>query len=187
MGRQIMFHMLPEDCREFVEFLTSRDPVLFIARDSDSPDIRAIPDPCEEQKAVSVWNQSLSAKLNREYIEDAQAGPYYRVDDAQPVLEFSPSQETDWEGIPALLQGRIWGAFKAADRRHAAWFDAITRWMRKNYTKNDSLEGYVAPAAQAWHSRGGLLLPMFKPPADERWRAFFESQMAGIKTSARGA
>lgn len=187
MGRQIMFHMLPEDCSEFLAFLSGRDPVIFTARDSDSPDITAIPDPCAEWKAVSVWNQALSPELNREYIADAKAGPYYRVDDSQPVLEFSPSHLTDWEGTPALLQGRIWGAFKTADRRYAVWFDSITRWIRKNYTKNESLEGYVAPAAQAWHGRGGLLLPMFKPPATDTWRTFFETQMASAKPHGQNA
>lgn len=184
MGRQIMFHMLPEDCRELASFLTRHDPVIFTPRDSDSPEITAVTDPCAERRAISIWNQSLSPELSREYIADAKPGPYYRVGKSQPVLEFSPSHLTDWEGTPALLQGRIWGAFKVADRRYAAWFDAITRWIRKNYTKNDSMEGYVAPAARAWHGSGGLLLPMFKPPANETWRAFFESQLAGTKTCA---
>lgn len=183
MGRQIMFHMLPEDCRELVAFLSGRDPVIFTARDSDSPDIVALPDPCAEWKTVSVWNQALSPRLSRKYVADAEPRPYFRVDDAQPILEFSPSHVTDWEGTPALLQGRIWGAFKAADRRYAAWFDAITRWIRKHYLKNDSLEGYIAPAAQAWHRYGGLLLPMFKPPVTDTWRSFFESQLASIKRS----
>ncbi len=186
MGRQILFHMLPDDCAAFAAFLTKRDPVVFTFRDSNSPEIQTIADPCPESKTISLWNRSLLPGLKREYIEHADSGPYYRVDDSQPVLELSTSRLAEWEGLPGLLQGRIWGAFKATDPRYAAWFNAIVRWIRKNYVKGEILGGYVAPAVQEWRRRGGLLLPMFIPPPTDEWRALFESQLASTKAPDQG-
>ncbi len=91
------------------------------------------------------------------------------------------SQLAEWEGRPALVQGRIWGAFESNDPQYVAWFNAIVRWIRKNYVKGEILGGYVAPSVQAWRRRGGLLMPMFIPPLTDEWRAFFESQLARIK------
>lgn len=181
MGRQVLFHMHPDDCSLFTAFLTEHDPVIFVARDTASSAVESLADPCLEWKTVSVWNRALLTTLSRQYVDNAQDGPYYRVDDAQPILELTPSHLTEWEGNPGLLQGRIWGAFKSPDRRYAAWFDSISRWIRKNYTKNESLEGYVGPHAQAWCRRGGLLLPQFKPPASETWRKFFNAQLPTAK------
>ena len=50
-----------------------------------------------------------------------QAG-YYRVDESTfPVLEFSMSTLTDWQGRPALTQGRIYGQFAGKPVEFEKW------------------------------------------------------------------
>lgn len=179
--------MLPEDCELFFSFLRMRDPIVCTTRDSASSELGNVTDPCSEFKTFSMWRNEQGFKPTRQHIEDAIGGSYYRIDDSAAVLEFTPSQVTEWQGSPALLQGRIWGAFRISDERHDAWFSAIRRWIRKHLIKIDSLDGYVAPAAQAWHQRGGLLLPMFTPPATDAWLNFFEAQSTRCRVEGKNA
>jgi hypothetical protein len=118
--------------------------------------------------------------LNRTYISHADNGPYYRLDDGLPILEFSPSMATDWEGRPALMQGRIWGAFEAPSQKYRLWYEAIVRWIRKGYIRYGPLSGYISPAVRAWHNDGGVLLPMFRPPTTDAWRAFVAKQPSAV-------
>src|SRR5258708_13396655 len=127
MGRKILFPMLPSDCALFVGFLDRRDPVIATARDAGSPKVEPIANPCDAKKPISLWNRSLLPSLTREYIANADDGPYYRVDDSLPVLEFYPSILTEWQGLPALLQGRVWGAFNTDAHQYRPWFQAIVR------------------------------------------------------------
>jgi len=181
MGRQIQFHMLPSDCALFLEFLKERDPVTVTARDADSPKAEPITNPCDAKKPICLWNRSLLPSLTREYIANADGGPYYRVDDSLPVLEFSPPMLTEWEGLPAILQGRVWGAFKTDDQQYRAWFEAIVRWIRKTYMKTDSPDSYISPSVQEWRKSGGVLLPMFTPPVTDAWKKFVDQQLVGTE------
>ncbi len=177
MGRQIAFHMLPQDCEEFLDFVHNRDPVFVVARDSDSPKIVQIARPCFFGETLCLWNQALLPRLKREYIAESTQGPYYRVDDSLPVLELIPSRQTDWRGRPALTQGRVWGSFDQPSEPLRKWFEAIVRWMRKNYVRAPAdLFGYVAPAAFQWFLKGGVLLPIFEPPVTRDWLDFVKAQ-----------
>ncbi len=61
-----------------------------------------------------------------------------------------------------------------------AWFEAISRWIRKNYAKNQLLTGgYIAATALAWHQSGGVLLPLFQPPPTPAWLEFARGQHPG--------
>ena len=177
MGRQILFHMLPADCTAFFQFLTTHDHVIATARDADASRVEALDKPCESKKPICLWNRSILPSMMRLYIANADDGPYSRVDDSLPVLEFSPSIFTEWEGVPALLQGRIWGAFESQDDRHRAWFESIRRWIRKTYIKTDAPESYISLAVQEWRKTGGVLLPMFIPPATDAWKKFVQAQL----------
>jgi hypothetical protein len=171
--------MLSDDCASFLDFVRERDPVVVVLRDSDSPRVEAVGDPCEASKATCLWNQSLLPALTRSYIPNAESRPYSRADDDLPLLEFSASIPVEWEGLPGLLQGRIWGAFETTNQRqYRVWYEAIVRWIRKRYIRYEPLKGYIGPAAREWHKRGGILLPMFKPPVTEEWRVFVEKQLS---------
>jgi len=180
MGRQIMFHALPEDCIELLSFIQERDPVVITERDSTTAEVKIVVAPCAATKTLCLWNQSFLPTLTRDYVPNADSGPYYRVNDGLPVLELSTCLLTEWEGSPALVQGRIWGAFKDPSSKYNSWYGAIVRWIRKTYVRNDSLHGYTAPSVGPWQSRGGILLPMFKPPVTAAWRKFVEDQRAEV-------
>ena len=176
MGRQVLFHMLPEDFSQFLKFVQERDPVIISVFDSDSPAITTnVPN---NKETLCLWNQALLPNLTRKFIPESKRGPYYRIDNALPVLELSPSLQTVWNGYPGLLQGRIYESCTTGVAGFMKWFLAITGWIRRHCEKNPVklLKGYVAPHALKWYQQGGVLLPMFMPPDTLAWRAVVEAQ-----------
>lgn len=179
MGRQTSFHMLAEDCKQFVDFLRRRDPIIVIRRDSTSPTIEEIHRPWEKGGGYCLWNQALLPTLEREYIPKSDRGPYYRVDSVWPVIEFSypgPVQKP-WNGRPGLTQGRVWAGFERENKDFERWYNSVVRWIRKSFIKNPvPLGGYVGSAAYDWYKNGGLLLPVFYPPLTPQWLSWVEAQ-----------
>lgn len=177
MGRQIRFHMLPEDCRRLVRFLQERDPVVVTPwHSSESADIEDIKRPWERGDHYCLWNQAILPVLTR-----AATGKYFNIDWSLPVIEFTypaPSLES-WNDQPALVQGRIWASFETQDKKFRAWYDAAVRWIRKNFIR-DLGTGHdrdsIGPAAYEWFKSGGLLLPGFRPPVTEAWIAWVNVQ-----------
>jgi hypothetical protein len=179
MGRQTGFHMLTEDCKRFVDFVRERDPVVVINWISKVPCIEEVQYPWKHGGWYCLWNQALLPTLEREYIPESKHGPYYRVDSVWPVIEFSfptPDQEP-WNGKPALTQGRVWASFERENRDFERWYNAVVRWIRKNFIRNPvPLGGYVGPAAYDWYKKGGVLLPMLRPPIMSQWLSWVEAQ-----------
>lgn len=180
MGRQIHFYMLLEDEQEFVRAATKTGDVLFIVRDdANVADVRAVTDlgaGCE--KTHCLWNRRLLPLLQREWIPNPG---YYRADVFElPLIEFTKSFGSTWEGQPALGQGRLWGDFDpriGKPPEFTRWYETLTRWIRKNYQKSPAkMGGYLGPAAQELYNRGGYLLPQFLPPRTDAWLAEIAKQ-----------
>jgi hypothetical protein len=178
MARQILFHMLSNDCKGLLGFLRQRDAVVVVERDSVSPDIIEVAEPCRGGPTVVLWNQSLLPSLEREYIARSNRGAYYRVSNLLPVLELFLPVVADWDGKPALTQGRVYGSFDVPNKGLDRWYDSIAQWIRINFTKNPVglSSGYIGPAALTWYQGGGVLLPMLRPPVTPEWRSFVDAQ-----------
>jgi hypothetical protein len=174
MGKQILFHMLSPDCEQFIQFVRERDPVVIVEKDS----VVEVADPCNPGRVLSFWNPKLLSSLERKYIPESTNGPYYRVDSSLPILEFFLPRQQEWDRVPALTQGRVYASFDEPSEGLQSWFEAIARWIRKNFVKNPvpSLGGYIGRAALKWYEDGGLLLPMIRPPVTDQWRAFLQPQ-----------
>jgi hypothetical protein len=172
--------MLEEDCRQFLHFVQERDPVVVIRRDSVSPQIEEVREPCEHGGSYCLWNQALLPHLERKFIPESVRGPYYRVDSAWPVIElFYPPPEGElWNAKPAHTQGRVWAGFETENKEFERWYNAVVRWIRKNFTKNPVplLGGYLGPAAYEWYKKGGVLLPMLTPPITPQWLSWVQAQ-----------
>src|SRR5437588_5851279 len=110
MGRQILFHMLPEDRNAFLKYVQEQGNVAVALRDTDAAKIEPITRfDGSEGKILCLWNSGLLPTLERKWIPDPG---YYTVDVLkQPVLEFTSSLLTTWEAKPALVQGRLFGDF----------------------------------------------------------------------------
>lgn len=180
MGRQVQLHLLEEDCRQLLHFVHGRDPVVVIRRDSTLSEIDEVARPCEQGGSYCLWNQALLPSLQRKFIPESLRGPYYRVDSINPVIEFfypPPVQET-WNGRPAHTQGRIWAGFEKENKEFERWYNAIARWIRKNFLRNPipHLGGYVGPAAYDFFRGGGLLLPFLRPPLTDQWLSWTAAQ-----------
>ena len=168
MGKQILFHMLLEDCQEFVQFLAERDPVVITQRDSDTPEVIPLGiAACNQTQCSSrrgqllspplvLWNAVLVPHLDRKRVRPSK--PYYTIESSLPVLEMAVSERCEWNGREALTQGRIWSSFESTSKSFNAWFKAIGEWIRRRYRPNPVgfLKGYVAPRAMQWHNRGGV-------------------------------
>jgi hypothetical protein len=178
MGRQTQLHLLPEDAHLFLDFAQQHDPVVVMLRDCDSPKIQALGDPSLETTTLTLWNKNLLSSLERKHIV-FPGREYYGVDGSLPTLEFSPSRPCQWNGKPAILQGRIYGSFETPVPGYDEWYNSLARWIRANFIKSPlRLGGYVGPSALKWFEAGGILLPTFLPPKNPEWRKFVEDQHA---------
>ena len=106
MGRQIRFYMLPEDRNAFLRFVQERDPVVVIARDSDSAEIQPTVDlDIGPGKTLCLWNRKFLPHLKREWIADPG---YYRADGfGMPILDFTSSFRAIWEGSGARSRSTL--------------------------------------------------------------------------------
>lgn len=188
MGRQTQLHMLPEDCRQFVKFLRERDPVVVTTwYSAETGDVEDIREPWVQDGHYCLWNQSLLHSLRRE-----ATGKNFNVDFASPVIEFSYGAQLveRWEGRAALLQGRIWASFETESKEFERWYNAVVRWIRKNFVRDPGVGfdiGFVGPAAYEWFKDGGLLMPGFQPPVSEAWRGWVDVQSQHRASLTRSA
>jgi hypothetical protein len=179
MGKQIQFHALREDMIAFLECVQQQQgPIVVTLKSSDSPTVTAVPNPSVESQTMTLWNKALLGALQRKLVVRAVGGNYYRVDDSLPTLELSPSRVVQWNGRPALLQGRVYGFFDRPFSGYGEWYEFVARCIRKKFKKNPFklLGGYVGPEALKWFQDGGTLLPMFEPPPTPEWISFVENQ-----------
>lgn len=185
MGRQIHFHMLPEDQNAFLRFVQERDSVVIAVRDSDSAEVQPITDlDSSSNKTLILWNPSLLPHIERKWVADPG---YYRLDEfALPILEFTSSFSATWEGKPGLGQGRLYGIFEEKPAAFEKWYEALVRWIRTNYRKNPrGTGGYVGAAAYEFYKGGGYLLPNILPPRTKEWLAEIGKQHAKARAPRR--
>jgi hypothetical protein len=177
VGRQVEFHVLPDDLMMLLEFANKRNEVVVTARSSDTPDVLPVADPRDQTEAMTLWNRSILSDLKRELIV-RPGHNYYRINESLPTLEIVPSIKCIWNGKPGLLKGRIYGLFDNPAKDYVAWFASLSRWIRTHFVKNpvEMFGGYVGPSAMDWFHKGGVLLPMLVPPVTEQWVTFIDSQ-----------
>ena len=178
MGRQITFHMLQEDKEEFFRFLTSRRDVFATVWTSDSPEVIRCESPTRETGTLAIWEPHPGTRPQRKKIVRDDGSAVYEFGRQHSVLEFSPSALVTHEGSPALLQGRLYSFLKDMGVETASLFSAGTQWIKRSFEPcpYKLLGGYVGPAAMRWHRDGGVMLPMFNPPATQAWEHFIKSQ-----------
>lgn len=177
MGRQIRFHMLPEDQDTFLLFVKADGRVAVVdGLDPGTPAVRPIEDiPTDRIQVLYLWNRRFLPVLRREPLGESARYYKYHIDSSRlPLLEYSTCLKSEWEGRPALIQGRLYGDFYPSRNKppeFEKWYEKLGRWIRKNYKKNPAkiLGGYVGPAAYEFYENGGYLLPSFMPPRTEVW------------------
>ena len=170
MGRQIVFHMLPEDCEAFVGFIQERKTVFLAPFVADSPEVHVLADRRDAYgQWLCLWDQELLPTLQRNHVREVS--PTHRIKDSLPVLQLDTHRPAEWGGRPALTQGRLYSHSYQSLPAVRAWFEALARWIRKRFVKNPAswMGGCVGPEAYAWHKAGGLLLPYVSPPASSEW------------------
>jgi len=179
--------MLPEDRDVFLRFVQDNDPVVVVERDvHDTADVRAVKDIATDRvQMLCLWNRRFLPVLKRKCSEEARYYKYQLDVFHLPLLEFSSSVTSEWEGRPALIQGRLFGDFDpylSKPPEFEKWYERLVRWIRKNFERNPaSWGGYVGPAAYRFHHEGGYLLPNFLPPKTDVWLAEIGKQHPTLK------
>jgi hypothetical protein len=178
MGRQITFHMLQKDKEEFFRFLASRHDVFATAWTSDSSEVTRSKSPAHEKGSLAVWEPRSGALRVRKRIVRDDGSVVYEFDRQISVLEFNPSDLVTHEGVPALLQGRLYSFLNDMEVETVDLFRTASQWIRRSFEPcpYELLGGYIGPAAMRWHRDGGVILPMFNPPATQAWEDFIRSQ-----------
>jgi hypothetical protein len=177
MGRQTALHMLPADTIEFLAHAKVKASIVCTEWSSEFEEISE----CDHKNCsqpLCLWNRDILPTLARKHITRA-VKPYYRIDTSLPVIELLVPHECEWNGIPALQQGRIYASSDSRSEPLQKWFDTLVRWIRKNFVKNpvEWQSGYVGLHAYEWHERGGLLLPTYQPPVTTEWKDRLLSQL----------
>lgn len=173
--------MLRADCEQLLKYVQERDPVVVVDRSSDSEHVEEVQNPGLRGGSYCLWNQALLPSLKREYVDLPNQRSYYRVNDELPVIELSypnPMQEP-WNGRSVLAQGRVYTGLNAnKGETFEKWYGAIVRWIRKNFVRNPipHLGGFIGPAAYEWYRKGGILLPVLRPPITQEWLSWLEAQ-----------
>ena len=130
MGRQILFHMLPEDCLAFISFVQQRDPVVLAEFTSDGAEIEPLDLKAlgaNPRRWLCLWHTAVLPSMKRNYVPESNIGPYYRVDSGLPILELSVPAQSSWDNKPALTQGRLYAYAYQNHLSVRTWYEALTR------------------------------------------------------------
>ena len=181
MGRQTRFHMLPDDCRRFLHFLQERDPVIVTEWHSPiSSEVQAVIQPWASGGMYCLWNQAILPDLKRrlQATTSISASRHPLLNSAIPLR--NPNCGT--ASFRSCKEG--YGPALAATTRHSNLYDAVVRWIRKNFVRDLALghnRDSIGPAAYEWFKGGGLLLPNFRPPLTDAWLGW-----ASVQNQHRG-
>lgn len=164
MGKQVTFYMSRDDETDFVKFLRTTGDVAIIPQTSHEQMKEEFRDFTEAEgrplgEKCLLWNRSVSPPPLVEYI---QRQGYYTADTLQ-------SEVVDvWHCKPTprgLSMGRLWmepkvldsdGQMQPKSAEFAAWFAALSRWIKKNALR--TVDGaHVLPGADAL-ARSGMQL-----------------------------
>jgi hypothetical protein len=178
MGHQITFHMLEEDKREFFRFLESHHKVSAAPWTSQNGAIALCNSPVEMAGELALWEPHRGFRHERKKIVREDGSVAYDFDRQNPVLEFSPSSLVKHGEAPALLQGRLYSFNSELSLETSGLFRTARYWIRKSFEPCPVklLKGYIGPSAMRWYRGGGIILPMFNPPATRAWEEFIQDQ-----------
>ena len=171
--------MLPADVHALIFGMPDAGFIEIVAQLGQSARLKPLSViPQGSHSSLILWNKRFAPSLQRKFIAGAETS-YYRIDEfTELVLQLSTSVLTQWQGRPALTQGRIYGIFDDKPVEFRKWYERIVRIIRKRWRKNPVpwLGGYVGPAASEWFDSGGLLLPFFVPPITKDWICRMDEQ-----------
>jgi len=178
MGHQITFHALPDDAEQFFRSLSAKHHVFGTPWTSDNGAVVRSERPALERCSLALWEERLGGKKERKLIKRDDGLIVYEFDRENSVLEYRSSLLTVHGTLPALLQGRLYSFTNEMRPETSGIFQTARQWIRRNFERCPLklLGGYIGPTAMNWYRDGGILLPMFNPPATAAWEEFIDSQ-----------
>ena len=173
MGRQVEFYMTEADEKEFMDFVrtTGKIEILPYFMKVTSERLASLPslgfDP--QSDCVFLYNSLVPGELIIKPLDfpvlPEKPGRWSVDDSNSPVIEFSRSEQRG----NGLMEGRIYATFKLVrwdlnslvpkDPAFAKWYDKIARWIKRRYTRIESLT-YASPRALKFKEEGGVFKRM---------------------------
>jgi len=147
--------MTREDEEKFLEFVRSSGDVVVLPYASPTQDFKPLQNLSDSpvpkfSGAYWLFNRSVSKNLSVRFV--STQGYYTIDDDRSSVVQFMRSGLRD----KSIYKGRIWAELKYLDRENmvllpkeaefSAWYDAVAKWIRKNYKRLEHLI-YAGPGA----------------------------------------
>jgi hypothetical protein len=177
MGKQVRFYMLPDDERDFLDFVFQRPSVKLLLPVSETRDLfikRADLEDAPGLPQVYLWDPAINFEINKiekiHYKEyDENLGIYTETGKAYFTLtEFSSAPiivySRSYINCDAkLTEGRIWAELNRIDRdkmvpkeqEFISWYEEIAHWLRQNLKRVKELNAYVSRRALEWSNKGG--------------------------------
>lgn len=169
MGRQVNFYMLPEDEKQFIEFVRSTGDIAVYNWKNETPyppEILEFPPPFSVPSSFDycIFNKSLGSAVKTTFIEKQG---YYTIDMTNSlVIEFSRCGLKNNK----LREGRIWAEFKIVvgnsfqgkEEEFLKWYQKIARWIKRNYKRMEN-GWYIGPKTEEWVQNGGTLIYAYQP------------------------
>jgi hypothetical protein len=167
-----------QEAPAFSDFLSSQHNIVAAKWTSDMPKVVLCEKLAGQHGSLAVWKRRPDFELTRKKVQRNDGSVVYEFDRQNSVLEFSPSVLVTHEGSPALLQGRLYSFLSEMSVETADLFKTAKQWIKRSFEPCPFklLSGYIGPAAMRWHRDGGVILPMFNPPATQAWEDFIKSQ-----------
>ena len=180
MGRQVQFYERGEDLDALIEFAGRKGSVVVCSRDSETHGIDSIARTATKVSLV-LWNPAVFPTLSRKRVERPDGSVVYQIPLDSPTIELTPSMTVRWQGMDALLMGRIYSfAFAEQPLTFRSWYASLAGWLGRRFRAIEvaRLRACIGPTAHEWFCRGGVLLPGFLPPGDSTWRDVVSKQAA---------
>lgn len=151
---QVNFFMLEADEEQFLEMLSRRKDTALYPHgpfQSSHPQSISTVSPFGTRQSYTLLLSSIASP------PDEKSRVYSFGLYTHPIIEYSRSYFHN----DTLVSGRIyakigWGKSPENNRLHRAWYTSIERWLKKRYQKVHKI-WWVAPEAQLWSLKGGLL------------------------------
>lgn len=177
MGKQVRFYILPDDERDFMDYLFLRKGVKLLLPTSDTRDLFIGREALEDRtvfRQVYLWDSTFNFDFTdiekiyyREYDESlgiyTETGKaYYTLShfSSAPIIVYTRSfVNSDGK----LTEGRIWAEMNRIkgdkmvpkEQGFISWYEEIAHWLRQNLKHDKELNAYVSKRAKEWRNKGG--------------------------------
>jgi hypothetical protein len=167
MAKSVNFFMDSQDEHAFADFVVSDEKVVFIpqvSHDISPPEFRQLEqaNTLKNPMALQIWNKSILPRLT---LDQYAPGIFSaNVSNNDPIIAFRRSFSQGNVLVAGELSAEMYSLhpstkqliFKGKDFEQ--WYNALARWVRRYYKREDKYGIYIGPSAIQAAKRGAIVL-----------------------------